>query len=90
MIADHLIRKLRKKQMDICDSDGLLPDILEPRTMIAVPVHGLGPHGCGTDPKPAFAVKGAIDYHRLQCFRVAGKSDQFVFVAFKVTIFSGL
>ena len=57
--------------------------------VIVLPVHPFGPHGGGANPKPLLTVKGAVDHHGLQSFRMLGNADELILISFEVTIFPG-
>ena len=53
-----------------------------------VPFHPFVPHGKGAYPRFPIAVKRTVNYVRFARFRVLGKAEYFVFLAFKMTVFS--
>lgn len=56
----------------------------------AVSFNGFVPHGCRPNPQAAVPVKLPVHYHRLQTFRMGRNSNNFILLAFKMSVFSGL
>lgn len=81
--------KCKDKIVQNDENISLFSNVLKSGTMIIFLIQMFRPHVGRTDPVAAFAVKGFVDYHRLQRFRMLGNGDEFVFHTFKVAVSAG-
>ena len=67
----------------------LLTYRLESGAVVAVLIHNLIPHGSRANPKTLLPIECAVDHHSLQGFRMGCGADDFVQIAFEMTVFAG-